>query len=275
MKTIANLVIMLCITLTLISCNESITKSSESPITINQNGIETVLLFRGRTPYAKYLEETDGVLNIDAQGTAGKPADFTVSAGFKDLSIAKKVLIGEVALYKHEEARSFQALQSADKATNAKNKQNLRALFGREISYNFNGTTQNLYVPQVLEFYAPEYEAEKMPPFLTSFPLSWNADDANKNGVVVQVEWVGEIQNPDGSRIFGTEHKRVINIIPDNGTGVLDNEYFKHFPHGALLNVTLVRGNLEVIEVEKQKIKLMGASYVGCRLFAVSKKAAN
>jgi hypothetical protein len=108
------------------------------------------------------------------------------------------------------------------------------------------GITISMYVPELLHITSPNIEnPEDLLPYCyyDNFVLGWNADPQNENGLVVVVEW-------NGTDLYGNEYKEYVRsadiIKNDNGSCVLNNALFDGIPHGALVNIQLIRGNIDV-----------------------------
>ena len=75
--------------------------------------------------------------------------------------------------------------------------------------------------------------------------LKWNTDLKNENGLVVVVEW-------SGMYVTGQkENKYVRNIdviTDDNGSTTLKNEIFNGIPENAIAFITLLRGNIAIVD---------------------------
>jgi len=107
-------------------------------------------------------------------------------------------------------------------------------------------TIITMYVPELLQITSPNIEIpDDLLPYCyyENFSLGWNADPQNENGLVVVVEW-------NGTDLYGNEYKEYVRnadiIKTDNGKSVLNNKLFDGIPHGALVNIQLIRGNIEV-----------------------------
>lgn len=74
--------------------------------------------------------------------------------------------------------------------------------------------------------------------------IEWNADPKNKNGVVVVAEWQGTTVSSNPKRV----HIVTGDIVEDNGKTVLRNELFDDIPDEALVNLWLVRANINIVE---------------------------
>jgi len=117
---------------------------------------------------------------------------------------------------------------------------------GGEDDNGEGGFTITMYVPELLQITSPNIESpEDLLPYCyyQNFVLGWNADPQNENGLVVVVEW-------NGTDLYGNEYKEYVRnadiITNDNGSCVLNNALFDGIPHGALVQIQLIRGNIEV-----------------------------
>jgi len=111
------------------------------------------------------------------------------------------------------------------------------------------GVYIEMYVPDLLQITSPNIETPKdLLPYCyyKDFVLGWNADPQNENGLVVVVEW-------NGSDLYGNEYReyvRIADIIQnDNGKAVLNNKLFDGIPHGAIVKIQLIRGNIEATAI--------------------------
>lgn len=111
-----------------------------------------------------------------------------------------------------------------------------------------NDTTLTMYVPNLVEITSPKIEnsADLFPYcYYKDFELKWNADNKNENGLVVIVEWTG--MNIKGEKT--AKYIRNIDIIPtDNGSTILNDKLFDNIPENAIAYITLLRGNINIVE---------------------------
>ncbi|MDR1553931.1 MAG: hypothetical protein LBS69_10810 [Prevotellaceae bacterium] len=140
-------------------------------------------------------------------------------------------------------------------------KEYLSSLYGKNVKFlisNVNrtqsalgsDTTVNMYVPEEIEIFSPSVlTKEDMYPlcYYENFILRWNADDNNENGVAIVVTWTG-------SMAFGQDHPNIsirrTDVIPDNGSAVLNSHLFDDIPDTGIVLLTLARGNVENIGLE-------------------------
>ena len=109
--------------------------------------------------------------------------------------------------------------------------------------------TITMYVPDLLQITSPSINTpEDLLPYCyyQDFVLGWNADPQNENGLVVVVEW-------NGRDLYGNEYKEYVRnadiIKNDNGKAVLNNKLFDGIPQGAIVQIQLIRGNIEATAI--------------------------
>jgi len=124
-----------------------------------------------------------------------------------------------------------------------------------------------MYVPELLQITSPfiDNAADLLPYcYYKNFVLGWNADPNNENGLVVVVEW-------NGTDLYGNKYNEYVQIADvitnDNGSTILNNALFDGIPHGALVTVQLLRGNIEVTEIinddgEREEFVFVAATQV-------------
>jgi hypothetical protein len=90
--------------------------------------------------------------------------------------------------------------------------------------------------------------------------IVWNADNDNENGIVVIVEWTGNMYAHD--KVNGTHIRNVDIILDDDGDEILNNLLFQDIPEDAMATLTLIRGNVDVINYGSDRVKIGGESIV-------------
>ena len=104
-----------------------------------------------------------------------------------------------------------------------------------------------MYIPKLAEILAPRAHEELLTvcPF-DNYRLEWEADSNNELGMVIIVEWDG--------MMLGEEDRnaqiRRIDIVEDNGATVINSEMFNDIPHLAIARVSIVRGNIDIVEID-------------------------
>ena len=144
----------------------------------------------------------------------------------------------------------------------------LKDTFGQNAKFHFKSLTKNggqdttiqIYVPKFVNITSPKVTDEKRfypPCYYKNFILRWNADEQNKNGLIVSVEWTGIV-------LYGKEANGYIRktdfIKNDNGEVVLNEKLFEGIPNYSLVYLTLLRGNIKNTIVGDYSYKLVGES---------------
>lgn len=135
-----------------------------------------------------------------------------------------------------------------------------KELYGKEVFFSFTYTGDDsapaadecesiefsLQVPQRIYITSPSAsECDRIPLcYFEELQVCWNPDFDNEIGVVIMVEWKGVLIQEDSQ----DEYVRNIDIVEDTGCAVLDNEMFDDMPDGALVTLTLLRGDIIVVE---------------------------
>lgn len=129
----------------------------------------------------------------------------------------------------------------------------------------------SLYIPQPIEITTPAVTSdEDFYPFCYSkdFVLRWNADTNNENGVIVVVEWFGATA---GQGDYENTHIRRIDLLEDTGEAHLDAALFEGIPNTALVELTLLRGDVKNIDLENCTYKVSGETHAYLSLVLVTK----
>ncbi|MDR0828915.1 MAG: hypothetical protein LBN95_02235 [Prevotellaceae bacterium] len=232
-----------------------------------QTEVSQKMLFRGQTNYAKILNHDGEIVgylstkqnSIDAAEMFFKmPSQFAKQDAtqelLKDMQPTRHIGFAVNNMNVKDLTQNLQPLQPAN-----------TQFFGNEVSFslfNENSTsgvmktpandetssgTIKMYVPELLNITSPNIATpEDLLPYCyyKDFVLGWNADPKNENGLVVVVEW-------HGMDIYGNEYKKYVRnadiITNDNGQAVLNNKLFDGIPQGALVNLQLIRGSIEIV----------------------------
>jgi hypothetical protein len=243
-----------------------------------ENKITRTLLFKGESKYSQiarfdatmigYLSERhnpiadEGLLVMDG---VQRPVVRDNAGMLRRVNAPANNLMFKINGVEAQDIRSQQATQSTRSAragnslfgstvtfslsrANAEDEDETAANSGMLRSSASTGEEITMYVPELVEILSPRVnKAEDLLPYCyyRNFTLKWNADPQNQNGLVVAVEW-------NGSDIFGKRYgEYVINvdILPhDNGSAILNDRMFEGIPQGAIANLILLRGNIEILE---------------------------
>lgn len=96
-----------------------------------------------------------------------------------------------------------------------------------------------------IDFIRPRARCSSIPLcYYEDMEIEWNPDPENQTGVVVIAEWNGI--SMDGSSTGETIAHSV--EVDDTGSTTLPNEIFEGMPDEALVNLWLVRANIEIVE---------------------------
>lgn len=118
-----------------------------------------------------------------------------------------------------------------------------------------------LYIPEMINVAKPSIKTEEdlLPLcYYDGFVLGWNADPDNHNGVIIILEWVGDMVI--GHDIPDTHIRRTC-IVEDNGECVLSNALFDGIPDTAVCHLTVLRGNLERTDLDGESFNIMVESH--------------
>jgi|GEM_PF-1898898 len=258
--------------------NETVERPTRDTVTsvVTENEARPTFLFSGETKYAKMLR-----FDANMIGYFSHLHNSIASEQFSVFDVRRSVAENNVNL-QSVQSTSTNSLSftingiDAQDVKNQRGTQQLRSmraggnpLFGNTVNFSLSSTSANdedgasnalrsgnsndsrevtMYVPELVQILSPRVETtQDLLPycFYRNFILEWNADPNNENGLVVAVEW-------NGGDIFGKHYgEYVINvdiITEDNGRTILDNRLFDRIPQGAIANLLLVRGNIEIIE---------------------------
>lgn len=254
----------------LYSCKDVSIEKDKSNQTAENKVTENVL-FTGKTVYSKILRTDTKILGYSSQKDNSLSKEFleildeTTSQLDSTNSAMKVKGFGAVSLTVNGINLSDlsnnipSGLQRIKAAAPVLYGQNVSFTLSRNIPQNIKGsqkskssilsdTTVTMYVPELVEISSPKVETSKdlMPYcFYKDFVLKWNTDLKNENGLVVVVEW-------SGMYVTGQkENKYVRNIdviTDDNGSTTLKNEIFNGIPENAIAFITLLRGNIAIVD---------------------------
>lgn len=261
MKNIRIVQLMLITTLFLtVSCNEDIESSlvEEQIVQENQDLNQEItynVLDWTPTVYHDFFKATENVAGYNSLKSPLQVSSIVQAQSLSDVaSKGGGVIIS---------SKKVSIANKSEKLSNAKGQQ----LFGEHITFTVNsasgksfkdGSTSkevSMYVPKQLEISNPPItnEDEIVPYcFSDNFVLEWNADPDNKEGLVVVAEYNGLTAIPSNNRKPVTN---TLNITNDNGRIVLRNELWKDIPNTAIVNLSVLRGNVKIEEIDEENYK--------------------
>lgn len=97
-------------------------------------------------------------------------------------------------------------------------------------------------------------ECDPMPfCYYEKMEIEWNAAQDNENGVIIIAEWNGSNAYYDV-----TDHTCIItaDVVEDNGAAVLSNEFFTDMPHGALVNLWIIRATFAEVDMYQNGVAI-------------------
>ncbi len=106
--------------------------------------------------------------------------------------------------------------------------------------------SKKIYVPERILFSLDEnysFAFNSKNKLTENQTIHWNVDPKNINGVVVKITYFDHL---------GTSSEVEINnydIVPDNGSLTLSENYFKNIPNNVPVVVTLIRGNIDTLNM--------------------------
>ena len=123
------------------------------------------------------------------------------------------------------------------------------------------GSSVSLYVPKEIEILSPSIEGEEdlLPLcYYDNFRIEWNGDEDNDNGVVLILEWTGD-------KVIGVDYTqtniRRTCVVEDTGSYTFDKNIFDGIPDTAVCHLTILRGDLDVIDYNDESFKIMAETH--------------
>ena len=142
-------------------------------------------------------------------------------------------------------------------------------MFGKTVSFDLSGFGPATKAGDNIELYAPEIVRIQFPTIVSeehryplcyykNFVVKWNPDPSNENGIIVLVKW-------DGSMVFGEDYTSSYVYhtvcVPDTGSVELSESMFEDIPDAAFCNLYLFRGDIENVEIDETRIRLLAESH--------------
>lgn len=97
-------------------------------------------------------------------------------------------------------------------------------------------------------------ECDPMPfCYYENLEIEWNAAEDNENGVIIIAEW-----NGSNAYYNVTDYTSIItaDVVEDNGVAVLSNEFFTDMPHGALVNLWVIRATFAEVDMHQNRVAI-------------------
>lgn len=226
----------------------------ENPLNIQE------IIFKGESNYSKYF---DNNVNIEISYSSAREhpmntRDFSANIHSLHERLPKKL---EVTVNNEtiENIRNFSAnnyfIDPYEKSNIKYSK--LNDFYGKKIDFSINRDIFKMYIPKTIEILYPKSHKEYFPIcYFNRYKLKWEKDRYNDNGVVISVEWLGQIFG----EIDTKNYIRRIDIVADNGETIIKPNMFDKIPHLAIVKITIARGNIDIIEKQGMTYKLQGIS---------------
>lgn len=202
-----------------------------------------------------YLRNRQANFGVDP-GKAGNTFIRTTSNELSQLLVSDSLTLGQgVVLNLRNESNGavFKPDSSYEK------------LFGANIDVGLFGAAtatadSAFYVPEIIHLRTEEYPLE----LAGNYPISWNADASNREGVYVIVEYSRALNE----KLSNKYPKRILNYVhlPDNGSATLSRQDFPDIPPGAVVILSIIRGSGGRFSVEtaagKSSLEVVATSEV-------------
>lgn len=252
-------------TIVLLSCNKTEVSSINNDDVQEPVGL-TKILYNGSSVYSEFFnDDADREVgyystraNINDRDLVG--FDKIISSDLKSAQNISSLFANGVNI---KMLGDTETLKSGDTCND-----NIEDLFGKTVRFSIDndriksGSTSDddisMYVPYIIDINYPVASATELQPLCPydDFAIAWNKDDNNENGVVVIVEWDGDILGAAKQ----DKSIRTIDIVEDTGKAMLNPELFNDIPDLAMANITILRGNISVAEIENIAVKIYAAS---------------
>lgn len=264
----------ICTAIIFLSCNGEMGKVEHiaKPTEVEQEyRATTSFIFKGSSVYSKFFDE-----NVDREAAfystkvnVNKRSLLGIDKINLDKTQTKSSSINRFSILANGIDLSMIGIsddtRSEDTASEIDGR--LADLFGKEISFTVDfptdarsssGVEVNMYIPHIIDINYPIASHTELQPLCPHDDLIvvWNKDELNDNGVIVIVEWDGDMIGQD----FRNEGVRTIDIVDDTGEAILNTALFEDIPDFAMINITLLRGNIDIVELENSAVKLYGVS---------------
>jgi hypothetical protein len=279
-------------TITFASCAKNIPESFQRKAEINGT---TVVYEMSRSPktyvYEDIFDETDGLLSVRAKHT------FNGTSGFHEYWVSNILLdktnspttsidgglistgIDGQDPVNQEFDIASEGRQYISSVSLESEAEIVSTFWGNNIAFSLDGNSstgvpqlqQELYIPLEIELTAPDPSSmiatvgatgsEGIPNYdiANSLQVTWNQDNSNENGIVIIVNWDGMVFNPTiGRGEFTDGYSNYYVITDDDGSYTLDNSIFAELGADKMITVSILRGNIEIIEESSKTYSFYG-----------------
>ncbi len=246
--------------------------------TFTTNDVKETILYTGTSNYSKifqveapligYSSLKENSLAVEELNTINQSTKYD-SDGVQRISSINEINVSVNGLNLsdlstfgdgRQRMKSAKSLLYGSNVTFRVTKNNSTSNMSKVISQD---TTVTMYIPNIVNITSPKIEKEEeLFPFCyyKDFEISWNADSENMNGLVVMLEWHGITLKGEKKSVF----VRNIDIIEsDNGSAKLNDKLFDNIPNNAIAYITLLRGNVTILEnfISDESFRLAAESH--------------
>lgn len=213
----------------------------------SSSNVQTTMLYLGATKYA-YLGDTTDVESIFSE--------------FRD----NPLVIPQASVADNSPSIQIKLNNTVLSSSSNYTIGDFNTFYGSTVQYTIgitNPSNWDMYIPQKIQIVSPPIlNQNDLLPFcyFDNFQLEWNADASNLNGIVVIVDWDGTMYGQND--ISGIQIRNVDILPADDGVEVLNNQIFDNIPEDAMATLTILRGNVDIINYQNSTVKLGGQSIV-------------
>ncbi len=264
------LLLIIAVSLTAISCDAEFNEGGNSTIKLSKSSlyqprIEESIIAGNYGVYVDYFQETDNLIGLSSSksGPDNTHRIYGYSGPYKT-NMTKGYGVSKFSV-------TINGNEFSEKAITKSSGFDVKSLFGTNAYFSINppNVTKSdtdhvgveMYIPKEIEITCPFIESEKKSLPLCYYDglnLKWNADENNRNGVIVIIEWIGELVA--GNDVPSTNIRRTM-VAEDSGKVVLPNELFDGIPDTAVCHLTLLRGNIETLSIDDSSYKIQAESH--------------
>lgn len=249
------------------SCNKNVLEDNDNQTVDNKPLVPNYAIFDSRaTKYLSFFERTDAFFGVSAVKTTP----------LRDELVYTKIKSVENTSLKNITLNDMVFKEGRNNITNSTN------LFGNQVHFKINGqsnqtnrgrnTTITFYSPKKIHITNPAVNNldERLPLCdANNFVVEWNSDSQNTNGLYLAIRYNG--MNIVGERSSNLE-RGVDYIESDNGRFTINPQMFSDIPNMALVEVILLRGNIEVATVNGQTVKVYTESHASINCILVKNR---
>lgn len=246
------------------ACNKIDDSNNTEHRTSIQIESSTTILYSDSSVYAKFFDE-NAEREIGYYSTKANVSDRDIF-GFDRSLLPEEKSTRQISPFFANTIQLSKLGNTENTQLNAMCDFNFDDLFGKRVRFTSGGdqnksaseTDVDMYVPYLIDINYPVASATELQPLCpyNDLLVEWNTDVNNNNGVAVIVEWDGDMVGSD-KRAMSI---RSIDVVADKGSAILNPELFKDIPDLAMINITLLRGNIDIVEIENTAVKIYAAS---------------